>query len=241
MFCTSFFDIGSEAYSSRWNRWLDYYMPRMRCLGADRIFIIDDGSSPGNINLNVSIVDADRALPANIPEGVVVFRFQEHLGRQSVFCFPGWWRSFTYCCQIAKAYSFCKIIHIESDAFVLTGRMASYISSLSDGWTALWCPRYKRPETAIQVICSDSLSILEKYYHAGIALWSKRVCAELVLPFSRVESHFIGDRYGEYTSIIPDGADFSAQTTLHMSLPRQLKAQARGEEGVAGDAQPLGT
>lgn len=217
LFCTHFAEC--EGASRRWIRWLDYYKPRMGPLGVDRIFLIDDGSELKNIGLDVPVLDAAAQLPHVIPSTVVMFRFPDHLGRHSVFSFPGWWRSFTFCYRIAQVYSFSKIVHIESDAFVLTKRLTSYIHTFNQGWASLWCPRYGRPESVIQVICRDSFAKLRRYHDAGIGLWGEEICAETSLPFSVVESGFVGDRYGEYSLAIPTGADFCAQTRLDMTLP----------------------
>lgn len=200
-------------------RWIRYYSDRLDWVGADRMVLIDDGSSIADLDLPISVIDASKPLPSALPNGVLLFRFNSHLGRRSVFSFPGWWRSFTFSSQIAKAYSFSKIIHVESDAFVLSDRMAGYIASLHNGWTSFCCPRYERPESAIQVVCRDFIPTLEQYYSRGDTYLEQVICAEQELPFSNVDHSFIGDRYGEYLRKIPPNADFAAQVKCEMALP----------------------
>ena len=41
-------------------------------------------------------------------------------------------------------------------------------------------------------------------------------CLDLMLPYTTVHKEFIGDRYGEWLSEIPEDADYSCQTTPEM-------------------------
>jgi hypothetical protein len=74
-------------------------------------------------------------MPKELPNDLLMFTFPEQLGRSSMFCYPGWWRSFTYAVKIAQLYGFDKIIHIESDAYVCSQRLSDYIHSINCGWT----------------------------------------------------------------------------------------------------------
>ena len=131
IFCTSFIDELNTV--KRWECWLEYYGKHREALGADRLFLIDDGTPAETNTLPLTVVSADEPLPVELPSGNVMFRFGSHLGRKHVGCFPGWWRSFTFSYFVAQHYGFDKIIHIESDAFVLTRRMMDYIESLRQG------------------------------------------------------------------------------------------------------------
>lgn len=210
----------------RWNKWLRYHSRRRHLFGAERLFLVDDGTPVENLTLEVSVVCADRELPAVLPEGPVMFRFSEHFGRPSPFAYPGWWRSFTFASQVAKRYGYGKIIHIESDAYIISRRMAEYVRSLSRGWMAMWCPRWRFPETCIQVICTSHIDVLEQYYRAGRALWfrdqGESGCAECVLPFTDVCRHFDGDRYGEFRPDYPNAADYVCQARTEMQFEHRL-------------------
>ena len=63
-----------------------------------------------------------------------------------------------YNLQFAKANGFGKVIHIESDSFVRGDRLKAYINDASSGWTALWCPRHRMPESAIQIIAGSAVA-----------------------------------------------------------------------------------
>ncbi len=228
IFCTSFISNLSDSCSSkRWKRWIQFYDARKHLFGAERIILIDDGSPPENIPRNIHVIDADMPLPDKLPDRPVMFRFQRHYGRQSLNVFPGWWRSFTFSSQIANRYSLSKIIHCESDAFVLSTHLASHIKTLSTGWTALWCPRFNFPESAIQVIYSDSLGMLGNFFRYGKTLWFQEVFPERILPFTRIETGFKGDRYGEYRDDYPDDADYACQSSMRMEFEQKLKIPER--------------
>lgn len=96
--------------------------------------------------------------------------------------------------------------------------MLAHVASLNEGWTAFWCPRYFRTESAIQIICGEYISQVRDYCLKGIGTWQGEICAKRSLPFSAVDRQFIGDRYGEYLERIPEAADFAAQVRLDMAL-----------------------
>ena len=138
LFCTSYIPSSPRSAGDgieRWRKWLAYYSARMELFGADRLVLIDDCSPIENLQLPVTILSADGRLPEVLPTGVLLFRFEEHLGRSSIFQFPGWWRSFCFAAEISRAYRVRKLIHIESDAYVISHRLADYIRRCDRGWT----------------------------------------------------------------------------------------------------------
>ncbi len=222
--------------AKRWARWLRYHSRRRHLFGAERLFLVDDGTATEDLALEVSVLCADQELPAVLPDGPVMFRFSEHLGRLNGFAYPGWWRSFTFASQIARKYGYGKIIHIESDAFVVSRRMAEYVRSLSHGWTAMWCPRWQFPETCIQIVCAPHIDKLEQYYRAGRTFWfryqSGNGCAERALPFTDICRHFEGDRYGEFRPDYPDTADYVCQARIEMRFEHKLVPTDRSTRGL---------
>ena len=191
IFCTSYInDV------QRYQRWIDYVYPRRDVFGADCVILINDGMENVEFDDRLALVDVQKELPRKLPGDLVMFTFPDRLGRPSMFCYPGWWRSFTYSVRIAQKYGFDKIIHIESDAFVCSRRLADHIRSINWGWTSLWSHCYSMPETAIQVICRDSFENLERFANGGDEFFqSSNTAAEYLLPFRKIESQFKGDRY----------------------------------------------
>lgn len=165
LFCTSYIPSSSNEVVAdgveRWRRWIDYYSQRMELFGADRLVVIDDGSPLENLRLPVTILAADTPLPRELPPGVVLFRFSEHLGRSSMYCFPGWWRSFSFAAALNRVYNFRKIIHIESDAYVLSERLADYMKSCEQGWISFVQGHYRSRFTRLRFPRRAEQSFLE--------------------------------------------------------------------------------
>jgi hypothetical protein len=58
---------------------------------------------------------------------------------------------------------FARIVHIESDAFLLSRRIVDRFNALDDGWTAFWFPAYGVPEPALQVIADDQFDAMASF------------------------------------------------------------------------------
>src|SRR6185312_5533072 len=88
---------------------------------VDQLLIIDDGSEVVPDWPDLQIIEENSGLAAIRP--VALFRFNKHLGRHSPLNFPGWYRSFAFAAVFAQAHGFEKIVHIESDAFLISARV----------------------------------------------------------------------------------------------------------------------
>ncbi|MCD8515907.1 MAG: hypothetical protein LRY61_01305 [Burkholderiaceae bacterium] len=224
-----------RAWLTRYKPWIDYY--QQSPLGNLPLVLIDDGSPYLPDNSAVAICNPSE--PAQLRAGQpTIFHFNDNLGRSSLQSYPGWWRSFLFSAQIARSNDNCKLIHIESDAYVLSPRLFQKIIDLRHGWTTFWLEKYQMPETAIQVICPDQLANLEQIERHPML---NREMAEKFLPFTEIDKQMIGDRYSEFKrnrwifrsrkfdgfplfktdfffKPIPSNADFATQV-----VPRQLK------------------
>jgi len=199
--------LRDEASLQRYQKYLNFLDRNYWSMGIDHAVFIDDGSSPrllSAIGLPVFMGEMPTELPA-----VSIFTFPDHKGWQGNY-FQGWWRSFLFAPLLAEHYGLDRIIHIESDAYVLSKRLRNYLTGLTSGWTALWCPLHKMPETGIQVVCKDQFGSMKEIVPPN------DIYPENYLPFTAVNKDFKGDRYAEYTDLIPAGADFLCQVTLGM-------------------------
>jgi hypothetical protein len=211
LFCTS--HIASEdEWRQRYQRWISHHAALP--FACDATFLIDD-ASPYVPQGSVTLLD-DRLPDSLQHRGVYLYRFREHLGRRSVTDFPGWLRSFLWSFEIAARFGFEKVVHVESDAYLLSGRLASYLEGLRTGWTALWCPKWEFAETAIQVVCLDRFWAID--WPGARHEQLRGNAPELFLPFTHVEKGFVGDRYGEYAEAIPDDADYAVQVAPAMAV-----------------------
>jgi hypothetical protein len=194
IFCTSYID---DTNNARYRKWIDYYYDKLDLFNAGNLFLIDDGSAGIFLNDQVEIVKSND-LPGSLKSNINLFHFENHLGRPSRKNYAGWWRSFTFSIKLAEKYNIDKIIHIESDYFIVSRKMIDFIAKITEGWTVFYSRFYGFPETAIQIICKDSFEKLNKAYTNAIESdYQFKKIAELVLPFSKTEKGFIGDRFGE--------------------------------------------
>jgi hypothetical protein len=195
IFCTSYINSTSEDHKvNRYKRWVKYYLPLLKEFNADRLFLIDDGGNV--IDNSFHLIQND--LPDTLEHEVNLYRFSDSLGRKTLVDFPGWWRSYLFSIEIARKYDYSKIIHIESDFFILSNRLKKFIGNASKGWSSLFSSYYNFPETAIQVICKDAFPAFEKLkkemeYNNYVA----DSHAEYLIPFTKVKKNFIGDRIGD--------------------------------------------
>ena len=207
VFCTAF-SRSARTWERRYRRWLDAI--RGSGLAKDQILMVDDGSPVLPNWHDLTIVHEQNCLGSD--DEAILYHFGSHLGRRAVFDFEGWYRSFLFAGKYAAERGFDKIIHIESDAFLISRRVQDYFNRLSDTWTALWCPRHNLPETGLQVIAGtyvEKLANLDKILPHS-ALVGKAF--ELQLPFSHIDRSFRGDRYRESLPYVPGVADYACAT-----------------------------
>ncbi len=208
VFCTAYAPTQS-VWDTRYRMWLD----AVQALGADQVLLVDDGSPvlPGWRDLHIFSGDVIGEGFTTGPRGKqVLFHFRRRLGRADVLDFPGWHRSFVFAALYAEANGFERVVHLESDAFLLTERARTFVSSFSDGWVALYAPRFDMPESAIQVAAGDGLHALAAFARRPYGAMVGRQ-HEHEMPFTGVERSLAGDRIGETAEDMPAGLDYAAQ------------------------------
>jgi hypothetical protein len=209
LFCTAFAN-NYHAWRHRYTRWLEGI--RTGGLEYDQILLIDDCSPVLPNWPNLEIIGADGvALPE---KALVMARFSTHLGKRQGLRYstsPGWFRSFAYAAQYARAGGFDKIVHVESDTFIISRQLEAFINQLDTGWTALWCPLHKFPEDNIQIIVGNSINDYSRFFGETYFDVFDNMEIEKQYPFTCIERRFIGDRYGDYSADVPINADFVAQ------------------------------
>jgi hypothetical protein len=193
IFCTSYIK-DRDAWADRYQKWLNYYekMP----IVAEKKIMIDDGSPFSPPREEIEAIHHSDNIAEKSGKNLLV-RFDDNLGRQSLSAYPGWWRSFLHSLEIAEKLGAEKIIHIESDAYILSQRLVDFINRADAGWHVLWAQRYGLPETAIQVICRDQFPAFEQFRNGSNELIGQDI-AERLLPFTSVDKRFKGDRYSEF-------------------------------------------
>jgi predicted O-linked N-acetylglucosamine transferase (SPINDLY family) len=232
IFCTSYARDPAD-WDRRYGRWIDAITQSE--MPQDQILIVDDGSAelppwPGVTVVSEAACPTPQAAP--VPGGVMLYHFEANLGRVDVWDFPGWYRSFAFAAQYAEAHGFERVIHIESDAFLISKRVQDHLGGLSEGWVALHCSKYNFPELAITAAAGQGVRDFASWTRQPAPFQHGRA-VELVVPFSKVEREFIGDRYGEYLPEVPREADYVAQTQVGREqeyywwmLPKNVEASA---------------
>lgn len=213
LFCTSYFS-DQAAWAARYQRWLEHHL--MIPWAVDALAIIDDGSPILPEGADVEPIAANMLGRVAFPRRALI-RFGDNLGRQSTLRYPGWWRSFQLALDVAQLYDFDKIVHVESDAYVLSTRMAELIEDTDRGWTLFWSAHFQWPETAVQIICRDAFEAFARIRERGPHGFVDQP-AEDVLPYTRIERSLIGDRYSDFGAGLPPNADYAVQVVPSMAV-----------------------
>jgi len=206
LFGTSY-STSLEEWETRYKKWLNYY--ENSPLNYQKLLLIDDGSDllPNWEILNIQ----NTPFTEESPNKCNLIHFNNHLGRPSHLNYPGWFRSFRFAIRYAKLFNYDKIIHIETDAYVLSKELFEFINKLNDGWSTLFCKKHNFPETAIQIIGKKSIDRARKTVELDYNTYFLNRDIERAFPFTNIITKFEGDRYFEYTDKIPDSADYACQ------------------------------
>ena len=219
IFCTGYAS-SLEKWEAIYGRWINAV--ESGSLSVDKILIPDDGSPclPSWPGIDTLVEN----LPQTEPHARgVIYQHNTTLGRQAVYVYPGWHRSFMLAAQYARQYGYEKIIHVEADAFLISDRIHQYINDFNSGWVTFWCPRYQLPETAIQVIAGSALNSLYEIIDVPYSKFSGWPADPGIgqraswLPYTTINKDFHGDRWGETLRMPPKNADYACQIphTMH--------------------------
>ena len=205
VFATAFSNT-KERWERRFGKWLKGI--EESGIEYDQILLPDDGSAVFPDCFDYDIIYSPTA---NSTKPVTLLSHTPNLGRPANLDYPGWYRSFAAAVAYAKHHGFDKVVHIESDCFVYSPRLAASINAQTDRWRAMWCPRYHFPETAIQVIAgSEAIDRAHGQLSQDYSRWVNQ-CAEHWMAIDWVDRSFNGDRYGEYLDCVPEDADYATQ------------------------------
>ena len=178
--------LDAEDRLTRNLKWLDFYTSDIKeKLGINGIFFVDNASSQENIDI----------IKSKHPD-VVIHRCTEFMPRASHREYPYWYRAFRIAAQYAQDNGYDKIVHIDTDVYVLSDKICTYIKSLDAGWNTFWCARHNFPESTFQIIGKDKIQEMKEWMTVGY-LKHYPCDAENVIPFTNVNKSFKGDRYGE--------------------------------------------
>ncbi len=210
VYCTAYADT-QAAWQSRYRAWIE--AQSRPGIQWDQLLIVDDGSPVLPDWDDVAIVrefDAPSPQEARSDAAVVLYHHEFRLGRAALFDFPGWHRSFAFGALYAQAHGFDKVVHLESDAFLVSRRMRRLVDAHRSGWVIPWSERYKFPEIAIQLVGPDQMAAFAAFAARPYAVMRHRVHEPLFTP-THIERGLIGERYGESADPVPRDADYATQ------------------------------
>lgn len=168
-------------------RWIEYYRDLKDQLGYDEILMVDNASTANQIAQFVR----------KAPE-VKIMRRSTRITNLGKCGYGYWYKAHSIAASYALSRGYNRIIHIDTDAYVLTPRFCSFINSIETGWHTVWCDRWKFPEVNIQIIGGTNLLEAMLDFHSEVFLsFYPNEPAEKHMPFTDVHKQFHGDRYGE--------------------------------------------
>lgn len=191
--------LGEDWRIDRNIKWLAYHKKLKQQLGYDKIIFVDNASSLENLRLLGGVLFDDKGnLLCDGDKDLEIYRYNEHLSRTGVWEYPYCWRGLKWLQDYIKNNNITKIIFLDTDFFILSGKLANYVKNLDSGWVSFYCKRHNFPEAAFHICCKDSLS---KLFSIDIPSYThyNNQHMEYILPFTHVNKiEFVGDRYGEF-------------------------------------------
>ena len=205
VFCTSY-STEMTRWDNLFGRWINSL--ENSNLEYDQLLLVDDGSSVLPEWEGVEIIKEGQ-LPDQVSDSrAVIYHFDKNLGYQGHGVYPGWYRSFMFAAEYAEKYGFEKIIHIESDAFLISERVQTYVNGLTEGWNTFYCPRHDFAENNLQFIAGKSVQDFINWNNQKVPYSEyEGTCAEFWTPYTNINKEFKGDRWGEFApgmAAVPD-------------------------------------
>ncbi len=154
--------VGCEEHLARYDRWLAYYIRNKEKLGNPRICLIDDGSDL-RLLVKLHLPIYEPSVEA-IGDEVFVVHFSDNLGRPFLSLIPGWWRSFSYAGLLGVLFGLDRLIHIESDTYVLSDALFERLAT-AKRWGS---PFFDRMKSSFPYLCVETTIQSIPRYQDGV-------------------------------------------------------------------------
>lgn len=207
--------LGNDFQSDPWRfdrniRFVNYYRKLKKELGFEQFVFSDNASSPK------MLTDFYLAAESVENDDIRIISHHQFLNRGPNHDYPYCWQAlYDWHWLIGRGYE--KILAIDTDFFVLTKKLATYLKNLETGWISLWCPKYACPEAACQVLCKDKFDLYNLYTIPPFRAHNFKQM-EFELPFTWIEKGFEVDRFGETETLQDLSMDGYAQASNTIEL-----------------------
>ncbi len=206
------YDIQGNDRLLRTIRYVEYYSSIKDELEIDKIKLIDNGSCEQSIDY---LYKATKNFDLDFES----FPHLEHHIPGTLHHYPNCWRAlYQNMPLIEQGYE--KILMIDTDTFICSKKLATFIRQLNSGWNVFWCKRWNFPSAELSVLCQDSFPILFKFAEKP---WPERVgtLMEREIPYTRIHKDWNCDRYGEVNAKLTENIDCYSQMGPNIT-PRLL-------------------
>lgn len=196
----------------RYEKYIKYYRPLKETLGFSKFVFIDNGSSIESLHALEKIIGF---------HDVIIFRYPDHLARDrdKPHHYPFGWRMIFSARKFLD--DFDRIIFLDSDSFILSGKLANWVRHTLTGWQTIWCSRYRIPEGNISVMSQNFYSDFKEWsggdYEKFLVKYLGRMM-EVRLPFTYVDKDFVCDRFGDTREAQRPDMDFYGQCPVDIDL-----------------------
>lgn len=186
LFAPLFLDEGDRY--QRNIKWLDYMFSIKQHINFDEILFVDNASA-----LLPKFKEEIKKynFPINIIECKVRFT------RMTIHCYGFWYRAFARGTKYAIDHNYDKLLHLDSDVYLLNTKITDWCNKQNTGWVVPYCHVYDYPETTFQIICKDQLQNAEQWFREDFLEFYPYDLAETRIPVTIVDKTWKGDRYGE--------------------------------------------
>jgi len=212
LFCCGTATHTGQGQSGLW-RWWYYYRPLKEVFGATHYAVNNDGNTNLPNETFVKMHEGEKPINALSEDQLNFVYWSSSLPRKDQYNCPGYYRSVSTLIDIAIQQDFDKFIFIEWDFWVLGSEMVREISQIKQGLIAYWVPHYIFPECCIIVGGRDRMKAAKEAADrmGSTESITAKTIAEVSFPWTEVRKHRIGDRYPEFTELLPLDAEYCAQ------------------------------
>lgn len=205
---------------ARFWRWWYYYRQHAGALGITHWAVFNDGPLNPPVEFFVDRHNGDGDIAAFKENRLNYVSWNEHLGRRDVHQIPGFWRNLLGALRVCREQGFERFIQVEADCLILSADMLYEVGNTKSGAICYWCPHYEMPESAVIVCGQDRFARFEEQARA---IFSKTSCGpedrfETAMDWTEIRKNRKGDRYPEFTSNVPNDADFVVQLPIQSHL-----------------------